>query len=52
MDALGGYTSDSRKQNRRPPVANEFALGYTYLDVLDSEQEGSLSLLAYRSHEG
>ena len=45
VDALGGFTSDSRKQNRRPPVANEFALGYTYLDVLDAEQEGSESTI-------
>lgn len=42
MDALGGFTSDSRKQSRRPPVANEFALGYTYLDVLDADQEGKV----------
>ncbi|RVD82428.1 uncharacterized protein DFL_006855 [Arthrobotrys flagrans] len=45
VDALGGYTSDSRKQGRRPPVANEFALGYTYLDVLDAEQEDVLARL-------
>ncbi|EPS37912.1 hypothetical protein H072_8490 [Dactylellina haptotyla CBS 200.50] len=45
VDALGGFTSDSRKQNRRPPVANEFALGYTYLDVLDAEQEDVLARL-------
>ncbi|EWC48109.1 hypothetical protein DRE_02688 [Drechslerella stenobrocha 248] len=45
VDALGGFTSDSRKQNRRPPIANEFALGYTYLDVLDAEQEDVLARL-------
>ena len=26
-----------------PPIANSFALGYTYYDVLDADQEGSLS---------
>ncbi len=25
---------------RMPPVANNFALGYTYYDVLDADQEG------------
>ncbi|KAJ6260686.1 LOW QUALITY PROTEIN: hypothetical protein Dda_4913 [Drechslerella dactyloides] len=45
VDALGGFSPDSRKQSRRPPVANEFALGYTYLDVLDAEQEDVLARL-------
>lgn len=25
---------------RKPVIANEFALGYTYQDVLDADQEG------------
>ena len=38
-------TSDTSKrpqdrQKRKPLVANEFALGYTYQDVLDTDQEG------------
>ena len=28
------------RNKRKPPVANEFALGYTYQDVLDADQEG------------
>ena len=27
-------------QKKRPPVANDFALGYTYQDVLDADHEG------------
>lgn len=27
-------------KSRLPPVANRFALGYTYQDVLDIDQEG------------
>ncbi|KAJ9625773.1 hypothetical protein H2203_004535 [Taxawa tesnikishii (nom. ined.)] len=29
-----------RSKQRRPPIANQFALGYTYQDVYDSEHEG------------
>jgi dynein light intermediate chain 1 len=28
------------RQNNQPPIANSFALGYTYYDVLDADQEG------------
>ena len=28
------------RNRRKPPIANEFALGYTYQDVLDADQEG------------
>ena len=28
------------RQKRKAPVANEFALGYTYQDVLDTDHEG------------
>jgi dynein light intermediate chain 1 len=27
-------------RGRRPPIANQFALGYTYQDVLDTDHEG------------
>ena len=42
---LETLTSDNSKrpqdrQKRKPLVANEFALGYTYQDVLDTDQEG------------
>jgi dynein light intermediate chain 1 len=29
-----------RQSSRQPPVANNFALGYTYQDVLDADHEG------------
>ena len=32
-------------RQRVPPVANNFALGYTYYDVLDADQEGALPSL-------
>lgn len=28
------------RQNKIPPVANQFALGYTYYDLLDADHEG------------
>lgn len=30
------------RNRRKPPVANEFALGYTYYDVLDADQDGKI----------
>lgn len=32
------------RNRRKPPIANEFALGYTYQDVLDADQEGIFHL--------
>jgi dynein light intermediate chain 1, cytosolic len=29
-----------RQNSKTPPIANNFALGYTYYDVLDTDQEG------------
>ena len=47
---LETLTSDASKrpqdrQRRKPLVANEFALGYTYQDVLDTDQEGEVPRL-------
>lgn len=33
-----------RNSSQPPPVANSFALGYTYYDVLDADQEGLFAL--------
>ncbi|KFY17379.1 hypothetical protein V492_00712 [Pseudogymnoascus sp. VKM F-4246] len=48
LEALSSDSSAKRSQgrhgNRKPPVANDFALGYTYHDVLDAENEARLSL--------
>ncbi|KAI0203263.1 dynein light intermediate chain-domain-containing protein [Astrocystis sublimbata] len=53
---LEALSSDSQRRNTdrangAPPIANSFALGYTYYDVLDADQEDilarvSLSLLS------
>ncbi|KAF4632807.1 hypothetical protein G7Y89_g5315 [Cudoniella acicularis] len=38
-------TSD-RQSSRQPPIANNFALGYTYHDVLDADHEDILARLS------
>ena len=30
-----------RRRGKVTPIANQFALGYTYQDVLDADQEGA-----------
>ncbi|KAK3695854.1 dynein light intermediate chain-domain-containing protein [Podospora appendiculata] len=35
-----------RQGSRVPPVANSFALGYTYYDVLDADQEDTLARIS------
>ena len=47
LESLSTETASTRRQDRqkRPPVANQFALGYTYQDVLDADQEGALVYL-------
>lgn len=44
LETLDSDTSRRPQDRRRkkPPVANEFALGYTYQDVLDADQDGEL----------
>jgi dynein light intermediate chain 1, cytosolic len=45
-DFIASIDTDSSKSTSRaqssskPPIANEFALGYTYQDVLDTDHEG------------
>ncbi|KKA26466.1 hypothetical protein TD95_000127 [Thielaviopsis punctulata] len=34
------------RQNDAPPIANNFALGYTYYDVLDGDQEDNLARIS------
>jgi hypothetical protein len=37
--------NDKRKgKGKTPPIANQFALGYTYRDVLDADKEGTWEL--------
>lgn len=44
LEALSSTGSLKRTQDRlarkQPPIANNFALGFTYLDILDADQEG------------
>jgi len=42
---LEGLSAEDSKRNqdrqrKQPPIANNFALGYTYHDVLDADHEG------------
>ncbi|RDW62133.1 hypothetical protein BP6252_11566 [Coleophoma cylindrospora] len=39
-----GKRPQDRQSVKQPPIANDFALGYTYQDVLDADHEGSCSL--------
>jgi dynein light intermediate chain 1 len=43
-DFLESLSSPESRRNldrsKIPPVANNFALGYTYYDVLDADQDG------------
>jgi len=32
---------NDKRKGKTPPIANQFALGYTYRDVLDTDQEGT-----------
>jgi dynein light intermediate chain 1 len=46
LDTLSSDPTDPRLPNERrkgrvAPIANEFALGYTYQDVLDADHEGT-----------
>ena len=42
LESISTETTGSRRdrQARKPPIANQFALGYTYQDVLDADHEG------------
>ncbi|GBF67032.1 cytoplasmic dynein 1 light intermediate chain [Trichophyton mentagrophytes] len=43
--AESGLPAERRKQ-KAPPIANQFALGYTYQNVLDAEQEDILARIS------
>jgi dynein light intermediate chain 1 len=43
LESLSTESASSRRppdRGRKPPIANQFALGYTYQDVLDTDHEG------------
>jgi hypothetical protein len=41
-DASNPQLPNEKRRGKVAPVANEFALGYTYQDVLDADQEGAV----------
>lgn len=42
LSASRSRASLDNQDHKVPPVANSFALGYTYYHVLDADQEGKL----------
>lgn len=49
LESISTGTSNNRRpqdRGRKPPVANQVALGYTYQDVLDTDQEDTLARLS------
>ncbi|RBQ85936.1 hypothetical protein VDGD_20797 [Verticillium dahliae] len=49
LDALSNSSEKrtlDRQSSKPPPVANSFALGYTYYDVLDADQEDTLARIS------
>jgi len=50
LESLSSESSKRRptdKKRRPAPVANRFALGYTYIDVLDEDHDGNYFLLYF-----
>ncbi|KAF2015639.1 hypothetical protein BU24DRAFT_421938 [Aaosphaeria arxii CBS 175.79] len=48
LESVATDNSNRRPQDRgrKPPIANQFALGYTYQDVLDTDHEDTLARLS------
>lgn len=49
LESLSTDPSSNRRppdRGRKPPIANQFALGYTYQDVLDADHEDTLARLS------
>lgn len=44
-----GKKGQDRHTAKQPPIANNFALGYTYQDVLDADHEGMSSSNSFRT---
>lgn len=41
LESLSANEEGRNPERRKtPPIANNFALGYTYYDVLDTDQDG------------
>lgn len=47
LESLSPESATNRKQSsKKPPVANQYALGYTYQDVMDADHADTLARLA------
>ncbi|KAF2279599.1 dynein [Westerdykella ornata] len=49
LESVSTESSSGRRppdRGRKPPIANQFALGYTYQDVLDTDHEDTLARLS------
>ncbi|KAF1961025.1 dynein [Byssothecium circinans] len=49
LESVSTIPSNNRRppdRGRKPPIANQFALGYTYQDVLDTDHEDTLARLS------
>ncbi|KAE9968691.1 hypothetical protein BLS_005750 [Venturia inaequalis] len=47
LESLSPESAANRKYNsKKPPVANQYALGYTYQDVMDADQADTLARLS------
>ncbi|KAH7409772.1 dynein [Phaeosphaeria sp. MPI-PUGE-AT-0046c] len=49
LESVSTDNANSRRppdRGRKPPIANQFALGYTYQDVLDTDHEDTLARLS------
>ncbi|KAH3919814.1 hypothetical protein HBI56_031400 [Parastagonospora nodorum] len=49
LESVSTEGANSRRppdRGRKPPIANQFALGYTYQDVLDTDHEDTLARLS------
>ncbi|KAF2134978.1 dynein [Dothidotthia symphoricarpi CBS 119687] len=49
LESVSTDASSNRRppdRGRKPPIANQFALGYTYQDVLDTDHEDTLARLS------
>ncbi|KAF2175766.1 hypothetical protein K469DRAFT_701452 [Zopfia rhizophila CBS 207.26] len=49
LESVSTDPSSNRRppdRSRKPPIANQFALGYTYQDVLDTDHEDTLARLS------
>ncbi|KAI9711573.1 MAG: hypothetical protein M1820_002138 [Bogoriella megaspora] len=46
LDPSSRRRPPERSQRKKPPIANQIALGYTYQDVLDADQEDILARLS------